>query len=178
MSEQQYSTKAVDLVGVFDIDWNQVFPGARPLKAVVNDKATFFKHPLEDSSTRIDHIIFDPIEIVLSLIMYGFDYKQVYQQVKQKFKSQTQLIVQTKTDDYENMYIQAIPHEESPDNFDSVIMALKLYETKIAGTVVAFVPAIKTDSDTQNRGQQEPMIPLRTRDDNNTVLLSIFGSAL
>jgi hypothetical protein len=152
-------TKSVDVVGVFDVDFNQVFPGARPLKLVVNDKATFFKHPLEDSSIRIDHMIFDPVEAVLSLMIYGHNYRNVYQQVKQKYRNQTQLIVLTKVDTYQNMYIQAMPHDESPENFDSVIMALKLYETKFGVTAISFASADPSDSDTKNRGQQDPKEP-------------------
>ena len=118
------ATKAVDVVGVYDVDLNQVFPGARPLKATISDEATFFKHPLESSATRTDHIIFLPVKIAMSVMMTGEDYKSVYQQIKQIYRSQTQLIVQTKTDTYENIFIKSIPHEESPENYDSIIMNL------------------------------------------------------
>ena len=89
------ATKAVDVVGVFDVDFNQLFAGARPLKASIKEDSTFFKHPLESSAVRADHIIRNPVELALALIMSGEDYKSVYQEIKQTYRSQVQLIVQT-----------------------------------------------------------------------------------
>lgn len=169
------ATKAVDVVGVYDVDFNQVFPDARPLKASISDEALFFKHPLESSATRTDHIIFQPVKITMSVLMSGEDYKSVYQQIKQIYRSQTQLIVQTKTDTYEDVYIQSIPHEESSANFDSVIMNLILEETKLAVTVITFAPESLSDSDTKNRGQQESKVPNNAQEQRGSTLLRWFG---
>ena len=169
------ATKAVDIVGVFDVDFNQVFPGARPLKASVSDEALFFKHPLESSATRTDHIIFQPVKIAMSMVMSGKDYKSVYQQVKQTYRNQDQLIVQTKTDTYENIYIQSMPHEESPGNFDSVVMNLMLEETQLAVTVITFIPEEQKDSDTKNRGQQESSTPTEAQEQRGSTLSRWFG---
>ena len=86
---------AVDVVGVYDVNFNQVFPDGRPIKATVKEEATFFKHPLENSASRTDHIIFNPVEVSLSVILTGYQYRNVYQQIKQIFRAQTELIVQT-----------------------------------------------------------------------------------
>lgn len=169
------ATKAVDVVGVYDVDFNQVFPEARPLKASVSDEALFFKHPLESSATRTDHIIFQPIKISMPVMMSGEDYKSVYQQIKQIYRSQTQLIVQTKTDTYENIYIQSIPHEESAENFDSIIMNLMLEETQLAVTVITFAPESQSDSDTKNRGQQESSTPTEAQEQRGSTLSRWFG---
>lgn len=171
----EIATKAVDVVGVYDIDFNQVFLNARPLKASVSDEALFFKHPLESSATRTDHIIFQPVKISMSIMMSGKDYRNVYKQVKQIYKSQTQLIVQTKTDTYENIYIQSIPHEESAKNFDSVIMNLLLDETKLAVTEVKYIPESQSDSNTKNRGQQEPKTSNATQEQKGSTLSRWFG---
>ena len=169
------ATKAVDVVGVYDVDFNQVFPDARPLKASVSDEALFFKHPLESSATRTDHIIFQPVKIAMSMVMSGEDYKNVYKQIKQVYRSQTQLIVQTKTDTYENIFIQSIPHEESPANYDSIIMNLILEETKLAVTVITFIPESQSDSDTKNRGQQESKTSTNAQEQRGSTLSRWFG---
>ena len=169
------ATKAIDVVGIFDINFNQVFPDARPLKASVKDDAMFFKHPLESSANRIDHIIFQPVSISMSLMMSGIDYKSVYQQIKQVYRNQDELIVQTKTDTYENMYVQGMPYEESAENFDSVIMNLLLEETKLSITVIIFAPEFQSDSDTKNRGQQEPGTPTDAQDERGSTLSRWFG---
>ena len=169
------ATRAVDVVGVYDVDFNQVFPDARPLKASVSDEATFFKHPLESSATRTDHIIFQPIKITMSVMMSGDDYKSVYQQIKQIYRNQIQLIVQTKTDTYEDIYIQSIPHEESPENYDSIIMNLALEETKVAVTEITFAPESEADNDTTSRGQQEPETPSNVQEQRGSTLSRWFG---
>jgi hypothetical protein len=169
------ATKAVDVVGVYDVDFNQVFPEARPLRASVTEEAVFFKHPLESSATRTDHIIFQQIKIVMSMIMSGENYENVYKQIKQVYRSQTQLIVQTKTDTYEDIYIQGIPHEESPENFDSVIINLMLEETQQAVTVIIFNPESQSDRDTKNRGQQESSTPTDAQGQRGSTLARWFG---
>jgi hypothetical protein len=170
----EIATKAIDVVGVYDVDFNQLFPNARPLKASISDEALFFKHPLESSATRTDHVIFQPVKISLSMIMSDENYQSVYKQIKQVYRDQTQLIVQTKTDTYEDIYIQGIPHEESPANFDSVIMNLMLEETKIAVTTIIFAPLLQSDSDTKNRGQQESKIPTNAQEQRGSTLSRWF----
>lgn len=169
------ATKAIDVVGVYDVDFNQVFEGARPLRSSITDEAQFFKHPLESSATRTDHVIFLPVKISMGMIMSGADYKSVYQQIKQLYKNQTQLIVQTKTDIYENIYIKSIPHEESPGNFDSLTMNLMLEETLIAVTVVTFIPENDADKNTKNRGQQRPGTPTDAQQQRGSTLYRWFG---
>lgn len=169
------ATEAVDVVGVYDVDFNQVFPDARPLKASISNEALFFKHPLESSASRTDHVIFQPIKIAMSMIMTGENYKSVYQQIKQVYLNSIQLIVQTKVDTYENIYIQSMPHEESPANFDSVIMNLTLEETKIAVTVITFIPESLSDNNTKNRGQQQPKTPTDAQEQRGSTLSRWFG---
>lgn len=169
------ATKAVDVVGIYDVDFNQLFPNARPLKASVSDTALFFKHPLESSATRTDHVIFQPVKIGMSMSMSGEDYISVYKQIKQAYRNQTQLILQTKTDTYENIYIQSIPYEETPANFDSVLMNLMLEETKIAVTVITFIPESESDNNTKNRGQQRPKTPTDAQEKKGSTLYRWFG---
>lgn len=166
---------AVDVVGVYDVNFNQVFPDGRPIKATVKEEATFFKHPLENSASRTDHIIFNPVEVSLSVILTGYQYRNVYQQIKQIFRAQTELIVQTKTDTYESMYIQGIPHDETPYSYDAVIMNLNLAETQLAATEVTFQPSNSADTDTVNRGQQEPGTPNDAQQAQGSTLSRIFS---
>lgn len=167
-------TSAVDVVGVFDVNFNQVFPDGRPIKATINEEATFFKHPLESSATRTDHIVFNPVDINLSVVLTGDQYRNVYKQIKQIFRDQTQLIVQTKTDTYENMYIQGMPHDETPESYDSVIISLALSETQLALTEVTFVPSDLADSNTVDRGQQEPGTPTDAESSRGSTLSRVF----
>lgn len=168
-------TAAVDVVGVYDTDFNQVFPDGRPMKASIKEDATFFKHPLESSATRTDHIIFNPVEVNLTVLLTGEQYRNIYQQIKQIFRAQTQLIVQTKTDTYENMYIKGIPHDETSESYDAVVMSLILDETQLAVTEVTFQPSNTADSSTSDRGQQEPKQPTDAEQFRGSTLSRIFS---
>ena len=96
---------SADVVAVFDQDFNQVFENARPIKAAVNEESKIMDHPLETGATISDHQIFLPIGIELSLILSRDDYRSVYQQIKQLFRTNSILTVQTRTDSYPNMLI-------------------------------------------------------------------------
>ncbi len=166
-------TAAIDVVGIFDINFNQLFADGSPIKATIKDEATFFKHPLESSAVRTDHIIFNPVQIQLAVMLTGEEYRNVYQQIKTAYRGQTQLIVQTKTDTYENMYIQSIPHDEDPDLFDAVIMALTLQETQISVSRFDFIPESLANRDTVNRGQQDSEDATESQEDRGTLALRL-----
>ena len=167
-------TKAIDVVGVYDVGFNQVFPEGSPIKAMINEAATFFKHPLEDSTNRTDHMIFDPIEIVMDVMLVGDQYRDIFKQIKQIFRDQTQLIVQTKTDTYENMYIQGMPHDETAREYDSVVVSIALAETKFSATTTTFAPESSADTDTVGRGQQEPKTPTDSQASRGSTLSRWF----
>ena len=169
------STPAVDVVAVYDVNFNQVFFGARPIKLALKEEAIFFKQPLEDSTVRTDHIIFSPVEAILTAILTGDQYRDVYKQVKQLFTSQTQLIVQTKVETYENMYIQSMPHNEDASLYDAIIMNISIMETLVAGSTSTFQPANESDSTTVDRGQQEATTATESQENQGTLLLRIFS---
>lgn len=169
-------SKAVDVVGIYDEDFNQLFDTARPVKASVKAEATFFNHPLESSATRTDHIIFNPVEISLSMILSGDEYRNVYAQIKQSFLDQAPLIIQTRADTYQNMYIQGIPHDETPDAYDAIILSFNVRETQVATTEVTFLPEAQADTSTKNRGQQEPRDTTDSEEESSSFLFRWFGS--
>tara|TARA_R110000851_G_scaffold100026_6_gene215468 strand:- start:490 stop:1032 length:543 start_codon:yes stop_codon:yes gene_type:complete len=168
-------TQAVDVVGVYDEEFNQLFEKGRPVKASIKEDATYFKHPLENSETRTDHVVFNPVEIRLEVALTGSEYRNVFQQIKVLFKEQTQLIVQTKTDTYENMYLQGIPHEEDADKFEGVMMSLSLSETLLAPTEEVFEPSADADTSTTNRGRQEPDAPNESEQQRGSTLSRLFS---
>jgi len=148
-------SSALDVVGVYNQNYVQVFSEARPLKAVVKEASKVMEQPLETGATIVYHSIILPIEIELSLILNSAGYLNVYQQIKQLYLSRELLIVQTKTGEYINQVIQSMPHEEDPDRFDAVIVALKLKETLFAITQIQTVPIAPrnpTDNNTVQRG--------------------------
>lgn len=154
---------ASDVVAVYDADFNQVFTEARPMKAMVNESSKTMEHPVETGITITDHRIILPIEIELSMVLASDAYRSVYEQIKQLFLDATLLTVQTKAGTHQNMIIESLPRDESPDMFTAVAVGLRLKEVKFVtakfGTLPEKSVSDKAQSSTVNRGEQQPTNP-------------------
>lgn len=147
---------AVDQVAVFDQDFNQLFISARALKAVVKENSKAMEHPLETGAVTTDHRIQMPIEIELSLLLASADYQEVYNQIKQFYNSGALLVVFTKAAVYENQLITDMPHEEDPDLFNALTVALKLKQVLIVSSLSGRATPLKpADTSTVDRGIQQ-----------------------
>lgn len=156
---QPQSTQT-DKVAVYDQNFTQVFPLARPIKAVVKEEAKSMEHPLESGSMIIDHRIILPVEIELSLVTQSTDASDTYNEIRQYYLNGTLLTVHTKSGVYQNNYITGMPHEESPDEFDVLIVALKLKQAQLVTSQNSSIPQDNTqnpaNSDTVDRGTIQP----------------------
>jgi hypothetical protein len=155
------SSSVQDFVGVFDENFNQVFPTARILKPVVKPTAKGMEQPLESGKTVTDHVIIQPLELELTMIITGAaNIDNTYQSIYNYFINHTLLTVQTKTSNYSNLYILEMPHEESPDQYDAVSLILNFKQAFIASSTMSkIVPQEPANSDTVNRGTQIPRAP-------------------
>lgn len=168
----------IDVVGIYDDGFRQLFETARPIKAAVKEDSKLMEHPVETGATITDFSIILPVEIELSLIASGVDeYRAVYGQIRRAFTSRTVLAVQTWTGLYQNMLIQAMPHEEDPALADAIAIALKLKEVKIVEAQYAQLAARQvrnpSHASTVNRGQQQPQQATTAR--SGSVLFGIFN---
>jgi len=157
-------SNAVDVVGIFtesentqgDIEITQIVDGARPVKASIDKSAEFFEHPLENSKKIVDHRIILPISIEISMLLLGEEFPNVYQQINQLFLDGTELVIQTKTDSYPKQVIRSMPHEETPEISDGVLLSFGTREVQISPVDVTFSPADETQASTVDRGEQLP----------------------
>jgi hypothetical protein len=148
------ATPAVDVVGVFDQNFNQLFTGARPIKAKVNPAAKLMEHPIETGAVISDHRIFLPIEIELNLVFTAATYTSDYQAVKAAFAANDTLVVLTRTDSYPNMIMQAMPHEETAEQADTITMIMSLRQVVIVSASSMPVAAAAQNSATVKTGAQ------------------------
>jgi hypothetical protein len=148
-------SSAFDQVQVLDQNFNQVFPLARAIKAVVKEEARVMEHPLESGATITDHRVILPVEIELSFILLPGSYQDTYRQIRQFYLNATLLIVQTKSGAYYNQLISSMPHEENPDQYNALSLALTLKEAQFALTAVAYTPKNTKQSSEVNRGAQQ-----------------------
>lgn len=163
---------ATDVTCVLNAALAQVFELARPMKASVKREAKAMEHPLETGATVTDHRIILPTEIELSMMLVGeADYRTTYRQIADLFLRGELLTVQTRAASYSNMTITGIPHEESPDQFDAIMLALKLKEVQYSTGAFSTVKVRhKKDSRTVKRGEQQPQPAAR----QSSILSGLF----
>lgn len=150
-------TGAQDVVAVLNSDFEQVFEKARAVKATIMRASKAMEHPLETGATVTDHRIVLPVIVELSMILSSEDYKAVYQQVRDLFVSGELLTVQTRVDSFDSMLIEKMPHDETPEMFDGVALALSLKEAQFVQPQFATVKVEKPkDSTTVKQGQKQP----------------------
>lgn len=151
---------SVDIVAVFDDKLNQLFPTARPLKATVREAAKLMEHPIESGSVITDHKIIEPIEITLHVVLTGEEYRDTYKAIHDAFVGENTLTVQTRTSSYDDMLIQEMPHEESPDMLDIVPMIIKLKQVIIITAQSQALPPRKAsnpkDYSVVDQGEKNP----------------------
>lgn len=169
----------------------QVFAAARPMKANVYEVAELMEHPLEDGSAVTDHIVYRAVEIEQPLIITGSDeLASVFDEIRQLYLSGEVLNVQTRARLYESMVIQAIPHDEQPDSFDSVTVGLQLKEARFVKTQYAGAigparvapPAAATPANprpqarvsTVRRGTQQTQPPAPAQQERGSILYRRF----
>jgi hypothetical protein len=158
-----------DVVAIFDgSSYQQLFANARPLKATVRETSKVMEHPAESGVIIADHHIINPVEIDIPLMIQAQYYGETYQQIKSAFLDATTLTVQTRTGVYSNMFIADMPHDESPEFYDAITLALHLKQALIVSSVggipspnspTAYAPADPADSNTAQNGLQSTTTP-------------------
>ena len=98
------------------------------------------EHPLESGAVVTDHMVVQPVGIELTMILKPEAYRDTYQEIRTLYLAGTLLTVQTKTGNYPNQVIEAIPHEEDPAVFDTIMMTVRLREVLIVKAEFEEVP--------------------------------------
>ena len=173
---QYLATESQDVTGVFTQSFTQVFRAARPIKAAITPKQDLMKQPLETGATIVDHKVIQPIEAELSLIIPHNQARNTLQEIKQLWSDGTLLIVQTPGDVYDNMVIEALPHEFNADMYNAVAIALKLTQVQYATTTTKIVPRNPVNNSTVDRGTQQTTDPSEKKNSAAFDLLQKFSA--
>jgi hypothetical protein len=150
---------SVDIVGIYN-DTTQVYSQARPLKASVRESSKVMEQPVETGVVLADHHIINPVEIDLPLVVPALYYAAIYQQIKADFLAATELSVKTPVNVYGSMIIMDMPHEESPEHFNAIIIGLRFKQVlfEVPGSAqplpANYSPATAQDQDTVQSGLQ------------------------
>jgi hypothetical protein len=170
----------IDLPGAFnELNIVQAFPGARPMSVQVAEPVNYAVHPLESGASVTDNRIILPIELSVSFIMLPEQYRETYLLMRQAKDLSLQFTVQTKTDNYTQLYISNMPHEETPEFFDTVTIILQFRQVQFFDTGIQPLNENDvldpTDASTIDRGEQTPTTANETQDSQGSTLFRTFG---
>jgi hypothetical protein len=154
-----------DVIGVFNSDLQQVFAEARPLKADIRETSQVMKHPVEMGTVIADNHIINPIEINIPFFISSSNYNAMYGQIKRAYYAATVFSIQARTGFYPNMIIADMPHEETTEMADAIILNVHFVEvlfvvpTSVSSATLPanFSPQNEVNSNTVQAGVKSPM---------------------
>ncbi|XAI95253.1 structural protein [Leptolyngbya phage Lbo-JY16] len=153
------NSSSQDLVAILDAETFQpLFSGTNIMRVTVRDTSKLISFPVEDGTQRTDHRVLDPIEIDLPILLTD-DVRNLFEQLRQAYIEGRDLIVQTKVRSYPSVMIYEFPHEEIPEQGDSIPVAIRMREIKVIkpefGTLPPAQVANRAQSSTVQKGAQQ-----------------------
>lgn len=169
MANQQV-TKVIDSVG------QELFTETVTIGVSVAPSKTFAKHPLEDSRVVTDDQYDNPTSLTLRVILKSDSYQDEYKRIKASYEAVSPLTIQTRVDVYQNMYIESLPHEESPDMYSTISMSIELTEQLITKSqtnkIQASNAASPADASAVNSGSKSTQ-----QDSDGSIAAGLFDRA-
>jgi hypothetical protein len=150
----------MDLVAILNSESLQpLFAGAAPMRVTVRETSKLTSWPVEDGTQRTDHRVLDPVEIELPLLLATEDARNLFNQLRQAFVAGDELVIQTKVRSYESMMIVEMPHDQMPEQGDSIPVAVRFKEVRVIkpefGTLPPQQVANPAQASTVQRGGQQ-----------------------
>lgn len=158
-TQQGVNSAAQDVVAILDADTFQpLFSGSNLMRVTVKETSRLISFPVEDGTQRTDHRVLDPIEIELPILLTN-DMRNLFEQLRQAYIEGRDLIVQTKVRSYPSVMIYEFPHDELPEQGDSIPVAIRMREIKVIkpefGTLPPAQVASAKQSSTVKKGAQQ-----------------------
>lgn len=161
-------------VAILDESFTEVFVGASIIDVSISDTSMQQTQPVETGDEKTDYTVFNPVEIDMKLSVVGDNYEQTYREIDSAYRSQTKLFVQTRVKVYGDMYVSAIPHEETSKNADGFIMAISFKEAMRPSVSVQYAPVSSTDATTVSRGTQKGSDTTDAQDEKASLLYRLI----
>lgn len=122
------------------------------IDAEISETCKLAEHPLEDGKIRADNKIQMPTEITVKIALPALQYEDVWNKIQELKRNNTMILVQTKTGNYENMQIVAIPFSLNVNNVSRVTFTLRLRQVLVAEIGAVVKTAGEADTDTFSVG--------------------------
>ncbi|MBG5918900.1 phage baseplate protein [Providencia vermicola] len=155
-------------IKIFNIDdFTVLFETASPIQINVRDEHKATQFTVESGETRSDHVVVQPVEISMSLILVG-ELKNAFEMMQQAYDQHQLVGIQTRVKTYQPLLLVSFDHDESPDMTDAIKLSLRFTEWRNIEPEYGALPprkvAKKAQSSTVNRGKvQTSTIPKKKK---------------
>lgn len=144
-------------VKIFDTEsFVTLFESVSPLQLSIRDEHKATQFQVESGETRSDHVVINPVEIGMDLILTG-EPKDAFEAMQQAYDQHQLVGIQTRVKTYQPMLIVNFYHDEIPDMADAVKLSLRFTEWRMVEPEYGELPprkvAKKEQSSTVNRGK-------------------------
>lgn len=105
-----------------------LFNSAHPMRVAVSDEKRATRFQVENGGERSDHVVDNAVELAIEFVLSGHSARQQYEAMRLAYEENRLVTVQTRMRTYENMLIEAFPHEETPTIYDGAVLPLRFLE--------------------------------------------------
>ena len=109
----------------------QIWRRAQIVSIALRQVAKLMQHPKESGAQIVDHIVYEPTEVALSLFVGGADFVDAYEDVRRYYTAAKPVQIQSRVQYFENMVITTMPHREDADIVGAAVLELVLREVVI-----------------------------------------------
>jgi len=172
------STSTQQQVSILDSEsFEVIFASAQPMRVAVRESKRATKFAVEDGTDRSDHVVRELTEIQIDFLLAD-DTRNQFESLRQAFKQNKLVTVQTKVLSYENMLILDVPHDETPELGMAVNVPVRLLEWVEVKPEFGELPPAKVENKSQSstvkRGQQTSEASGAGTERKGSVLSGVF----
>ena len=145
------STSAQDLVCILDNDsLQQIFTATSPIRVSVRESKKATQFAVEDGSERSDHVVTAATEISFDLFISDDRARNAYEEIRQAWRTNQLVTVQTSVSSYPDMLILDIPHDETQDAGGSIRIPVRMQEWRTYEPQYGELPPAKVKNKNQS----------------------------
>nr|WP_048608954.1 hypothetical protein [Providencia rettgeri] len=165
-------------VKIFNVDnFSTLFETANPIQINVRDEHKATQFTVESGETRSDHVVVQPVEIGMDLILAG-EMKSAFETLQQAYDKHQLVGIQTRVKTYQPMLLVNLYHDEIPEMADAIKLSLRFSEWRTVEPEYGDLPprkvAKKEQSSTVNRGKvQTSTVPDKKKNRQQPKLLMV-----
>src|SRR5699024_8459111 len=99
-----------------------LFSSSNAMRLTVIGEKRITRFQVESGEERSDHVVTGAIEISIEFVLAGRDSREQFRAIRQAYRDHRLITVQTRMATYEDMLIEAMPHEETSVVYDGAVV--------------------------------------------------------